>query len=60
MRPNYMKNSKIFLLAFMLLTGLAAGQNTPDTFVVDADTHIDLLEDFDAELLYTVPQSRGS
>jgi putative heme-binding domain-containing protein len=55
-----MKNSKIFLLAFMLLTGLAAGQNTPDTFVVDADTQINLLEGFDAELLYTVPQSQGS
>ena len=52
------------LILLSILTYLAVGCTTADEdedeYVLDADTHITLLEGFDAELLYTVPKSQNS
>jgi len=51
------------ILILLLITAYSAVNGTlaeENKYVLDPDTQITLLEDFDAELLYTVPESQGS
>lgn len=51
--------SGVAILAFAC-GGFACSSSEADDFVVDVDTQIRLPQGFDAELLYTVPESQGS
>ncbi|MDA7658042.1 heme-binding protein, partial [Verrucomicrobia bacterium] len=52
---------KIFSILILLsITALSGSLAEENKYVLDPDTQITLLEGFDAELLYTVPESQGS